>query len=113
MKVRLWGGHCGWTLTRNFTTRRVRTAAFAALGSGAAEGPVMTGSSLDVYGHGRRGRTPLGQGSACRPDMIRFVDRTFVLWVTAGLASSFEVMALNIVRIDNAPLWRATAPARL
>src|SRR6201984_1579528 len=112
---------------RSFKTSRLLRAAFAALGSAAAEGPVIDWVAThrkhhqfsDVegdphsphvgHGSGWRGACPgllpadIGWGCTdlevaderryakdlLADQMIRFVDRTFVVWVIAGLAFSF------------------------
>jgi stearoyl-CoA desaturase (delta-9 desaturase) len=111
---------------RSFKCSRLLRAAFAALGSAAAEGPVIdwvathrkhhqfsdeSGDPHSPHGHGTgwKGAT-LGLVHAhlgwvfsdmevaderryakdlLADPMIRFVDRTFVVWVIAGLAAAF------------------------
>jgi stearoyl-CoA desaturase (delta-9 desaturase) len=111
---------------RSFKTYPIVRAAFAALGSAAAEGPVIDwvathrkhhqfsdehGDPHSPHGHGSGWRGALrglahahigwvfsdmevadeqryAKDLLCDP-WIRFVDRTFVLWVIAGLAAAF------------------------
>jgi stearoyl-CoA desaturase (delta-9 desaturase) len=112
---------------RSFKTSRLLRAAFAALGSAAAEGPVIDWVATHRKHHqfsdveGDPHSPHVGHGSGWRgavrglvhahigwvftdmevaderryakdllaDPMIRFVDRTFVVWVIAGLAFSF------------------------
>jgi stearoyl-CoA desaturase (delta-9 desaturase) len=134
---------------RSFKCSRVLRAAFAALGSAAAEGPVIdwvathrkhhTFSDLDgdphsPHGHGSgwmgalRGLAHAHIGwvfsdmevadeqryakDLLADPLIRFVDRTFVLWVIAGLALAFGLgVALtgNITGGLTALLWGGAA----
>jgi stearoyl-CoA desaturase (Delta-9 desaturase) len=112
---------------RSFKTHRITRAAFAILGSAAAEGPVIDWVATHRkhhqfsdeegdphsphvgYGSGWRGALK-GLGHAhvgwvfsdmevaderryakdlLEDPLIRFIDRTFVLWVIAGLAAAF------------------------
>jgi stearoyl-CoA desaturase (Delta-9 desaturase) len=117
---------------RSFKCHRVVRAGFAALGSAAAEGPVIDWVATHRKHHvfsdvdGDPHSPHVGHGSGWRgalsglahahvgwvfrdmevadenryaPDLmadplIRFVDRTFVLWVVAGLAAAFGLGVL-------------------
>jgi stearoyl-CoA desaturase (delta-9 desaturase) len=117
---------------RSFKCHRVVRAGFAALGSAAAEGPVIDWVATHRKHHvfsdvdGDPHSPHVGHGSGWRgalsglahahvgwvfrdmevadenryaPDLmadplIRFVDRTFVLWVAAGLAAAFGLGVL-------------------
>jgi stearoyl-CoA desaturase (delta-9 desaturase) len=111
---------------RSFKCHRLLRAAFAALGSAAAEGPVIdwvathrkhhqfsdeSGDPHSPHGHGTgwkgalRGLAHAHVGwvfsdmevadenryakDLLNDPLIRFVDRTFVLWVAAGLGAAF------------------------
>jgi stearoyl-CoA desaturase (Delta-9 desaturase) len=134
---------------RSFKCSRVLRAAFAALGSAAAEGPVIDWVATHRKHHqfsDEHGdpHTPHGHGSGWKgalrglahahvgwvfsdmevadeqryakdllaDPMIRFVDRTFVLWVLLGLAAAFGLgVALhgNVAGGLTALLWGGAA----
>ncbi len=134
---------------RSFKCSRLLRAAFAALGSAAAEGPVidwvathrkhhhfsdLEGDPHSPHGHGSGLRGALrGLAHAhigwvfsdmevaderryakdlLADPLIRFVDRTFVLWVFAGLAAAFGLgVALtgSVIGGLTALLWGGAA----
>ena len=135
---------------RSFKTSRLLRAAFAALGSAAAEGPVIDWVATHRKHHqfsdveGDPHSPHVGHGSGWRgafgglvhahigwvftdmevaderryakdllaDPMIRFVDRTFVVWVIAGLAFSFGLgVALtgSVIGGLTALLWGGAA----
>src|ERR1700733_13906338 len=67
---------------RSFKTGRLTRAAFAALGSAAAEGPVIDW----VATHRKHHQFSDAEGDPHSPHLD---DRTFVLWVAVGLAAAF------------------------
>ena len=135
---------------RSFKTSRPLRAAFAALGSAAAEGPVIDWVATHRKHHqfsdvaGDPHSPHVGHGSGWRgalrgllhahigwvfsdmevaderryakdllaDPLIRFVDRTFVLWVIAGLAFSFGLgvaLSGSVVGGLTALLWGGAA----